>query len=379
MENIYAQLNKELKSGNRMIMMTKLIDKDGKTSAQIKKTLLWEIQSDQKDGTKGKTENDFEGILEDESGGRLKELKLKAQGVLNSGMPELFADQGGGLILMEPFYPAGRLIILGGGHIAKPLVKFGSEIGFAVTVIDDRLSFANRDRFPEASAVLCESFETCFEKLDVTSADYVVIVTRGHRHDTVCLRQVLDKTPEYLGMIGSRRRVKIIKEQLIDEGFEKERIEQVCAPIGLEIGAITPEEIAIAIIAQIISKKRLQQTTLVDKKKKQLNRSDMDYDVLENLARDDEEPRAIITVISAKGSVPRGPGAKMILWDDGQTMGSIGGGCSEADVLTVARDLIHTGGYKIQKVDMTGEVAEDEGMVCGGIMDVLIETYPNSI
>jgi xanthine dehydrogenase accessory factor len=343
MENIYAQLNKELKSGNRMIMMTKLIDKDGKTSAQIKKTLLWEIQSDQKDGTKGKTENDFEGILEDESGGRLKELKLKAQGVL------------------------------------KPLVKFGSEIGFAVTVIDDRLSFANRDRFPEASAVLCESFETCFEKLDVTSADYVVIVTRGHRHDTVCLRQVLDKTPEYLGMIGSRRRVKIIKEQLIDEGFEKERIEQVCAPIGLEIGAITPEEIAIAIIAQIISKKRLQQTTLVDKKKKQLNRSDMDYDVLENLARDDEEPRAIITVISAKGSVPRGPGAKMILWDDGQTMGSIGGGCSEADVLTVARDLIHTGGYKIQKVDMTGEVAEDEGMVCGGIMDVLIETYPNSI
>ncbi|MGV8906726.1 MAG: XdhC family protein [Acetobacterium sp.] len=355
MENSYFKLVQDLKKRNQLVMITTLKknDQDGKTV--IDKSVL---NTDQLD---------LDSINED---------MKNALNVLKTGLPELIRNPGNEAVLYEPFYAEGRLIILGGGHIAKPLAKYGSEIGFAVTVVDDRPSFANPGRFPEASVVLCESFEQCFKKLEVNSSDYIVIVTRGHRHDAVCLRQVLGLSTEYLGMIGSKRRVKSLMELLIEEGFTKDEINEVCAPIGLEIGAITPEEIAISIIAQIISKKRLNQTSLQASTKKQRYKSDYDYEVLENLANDHVEKRAIITVVSKKGSVPRGPGAKMIVWPDGRILGSIGGGCSEAEVILVARDLIHSGGYAIEKIDMTGSVAEDEGMVCGGIMEVLIEVYP---
>lgn len=356
MENSYFELIRELKSGKQAVMITKLKTMDQEGTTLIEKSLI------------NQQKLNSDGVDED--------LKKNAGNVLMSGLPELIPGQGNEIILYEPFYSVGRLIVLGGGHIAKPLVKYGAEIGFEVTVVDDRPSFANQARFPEASVVLCESFEQCFKKIEVNPSDYVVIVTRGHRHDAVCLRQVLDLTPEYLGMIGSKRRVKIIMEQLIEEGFDQERINQVCTPIGLAIGAITPEEIAISIIAQIISKKRLNQTSLESNLKKKKSQSDFDYEVLENLANNNEEKRAIITIVSKKGSVPRGPGAKMIVWPDGRILGSIGGGCSEGEVILVARDLIRFGGYKVEKIDMTGSVAEDEGMVCGGIMEVLIEVYP---
>jgi len=356
MENSYFKLVQELKSRNQLVMVTKLKKNDRENKASIEKSLF---NTDQLE---------LNGVNE--------ELKKHALNVLKTGLPEMIQSQQNEIELYEPFYSEGRLIILGGGHIAKPLAKYGSEIGFEVTVVDDRPSFANPGRFPEASVVLCESFENCFKTLEVNASDYVVIVTRGHRHDAVCLRQVLELSPEYLGMIGSKRRVKSLMELLIEEGFDQDKINHVCAPIGLEIGAITPEEIAISIIAQVISKKRLNQTSLQATKKKQRYQSDFDYEVLENLVNDTEEKRAIITVVSKKGSVPRGPGAKMIVWPDGRILGSIGGGCSEAEVILVARDLINSGGFTVDKIDMTGSVAEDEGMVCGGIMEVLIEVYP---
>lgn len=103
------------------------------------------------------------------------------------------------------------------------------------------------------------------------------------------------------------------------------------------------------------------------------NRSDLDFDVLKRLAEEPDEPKAVVTVIESKGSSPRGAGAKMIVYRDGRILGSIGGGCSEAAVLGEARSLIGSGRYKVVHVDLTGEAAEDEGMVCGGIMDVLVE------
>lgn len=356
MKNSYFELVQNLKSRNQLVMVTKLKKNDQENKTSIEKSLL---NTDQLD---------LNEVNED--------LKKHALNVLKTGLPEMVQTRKNEIELYEPFYSEGRLIILGGGHIAKPLAKYGSEIGFEVTVVDDRPSFANPGRFPEASVVLCESFDECFKKLKVNASDYVVIVTRGHRHDAVCLRQVLGLYPEYLGMIGSKRRVKSLLEQLSEEGFDKEELNEVIAPIGLEIGAITPEEIAISIIAQIISKKRLNRTSLEVNTKRPRSQSDFDFEVLENLANDNEEKRGIITVVSKKGSVPRGPGAKMIVWPDGRILGSIGGGCSEAEVILVARDLIHSGGFTVQKIDMTGSVAEDEGMVCGGIMEVLIEVYP---
>ena len=289
---------------------------------------------------------------------------------LTCGMP-VCEREGETWDMAEPFFPKERLIILGGGHVALPVADFGAKVGFLVTVVDDRLSFANAARFPMAERVVCDDFGHAIEELNIQESDYVCIVTRGHRHDADCLRMIgKGKEPAYLGMIGSRRRVAIVKEDLLAEGYDSERLSRLHSPIGLNIGGVTPEEIAISIMAEIIQVKRLSRE---DKREK--NRSDLDFDVLKRLAEENDVPKAVVTVISSKGSSPRGAGAKMIVYRDGRILGSIGGGCSEAAVLGDARSLIGTGRYQVIHVDLTGEAAEDEGMVCGGVMDVLVEDY----
>jgi xanthine dehydrogenase accessory factor len=269
------------------------------------------------------------------------------------------------ILLAEPYFPESRLIVLGGGHIARPLCEFAAKCGFAVTVVDDRPSFANTQRFPEANRVLCESFDRCFPLLNINKSTFVVIITRGHRHDLDCLRQVLKLDTAYTGMIGSRRRVRAAMAQLLDEGYPKDKLDAVRAPIGLDIGAETPEEISISILSELIKYKRSAASGWPE----------LDMEVLHELARDTDEPRALVTVIGTKGSTPREAGAKMLVWPHGKTLGSIGGGCSEADVIRTAYDVLRDGGYTVMDVDMTGDVAEDEGMVCGGIMKVVIEKY----
>jgi xanthine dehydrogenase accessory factor len=272
-------------------------------------------------------------------------------------------------VFIEPFYPKERMIILGGGHIALPLVEFGAKLGFSVVVCDDRPSFANINRFPEADMVLCESFDKVFEKITITPNDYIIVITRGHRHDTECLRQILARRESiYVGMIGSRRRTRVVKEQLIAEGYFEDRINKICTPIGLSIGAVTPEEISISILAEIIQRKRLDKSD-----KHRINRSDLDFSIIETMANRNKSSYSVVTVLSTKGSTPRGAGAKMIVYRDGQIEGSIGGGCSEAAIIRDAIEIIGTKKYMLKKIDMTGDVAEEEGMVCGGIMEVFIE------
>lgn len=297
----------------------------------------------------------------------MKEEEKKA---FELGIPYVYAKNDTTTVV-EPFFPEERLIVLGGGHVALPVVEFGAKIGFSVIVVDDRISFANTERFPLAKEVICDSFEHALDDLKIKENDYVVIITRGHRHDTTCLKKICSGIePEYVGMIGSKRRTAIVKETLVEEGFDRERLDRVHTPIGLSIGAITPEEIAISIMAELISHKRLGRA-----EKKTKNRSDVDYDVMEVLANEVDVPKAILTIIQSKGSVPRGAGAKMIVYEDGRILGSIGGGCSEAAVLTTARRLIGSKTYQVVDVDLTGDAAEEEGMVCGGIMTVLIEDY----
>lgn len=355
MENMYEQLINKLKENHSMVMLTKLLSKREKVTEKI----LIDLNED-----------------------GLYDIKDEVKNVINKAIdkkiPEVFVHSDEEQILIEPFFPEARLIIFGGGNISEHLVDLGAKVGFKVTVIDDRLAYANKERFPLATEIICESFENVFEKIRVNKNDYVAIVTRGHKYDKECLRAVLNIKPEYLGMIGSKRRVNGIKDEFIEEGYSAELLNKICSPIGFRIGGITPLEIAISIITQIIAQKRLGTTDMIEcaNAKKRTNYSDIDIKVLENLSKEDEERKAIVTVTSTKGSTPRGAGAKMITWQDGRTLGSIGGGCSEGEVILAARDLIEDGeigSFITMQVDMTGDVAEDEGMVCGGIMNVLIE------
>ena len=159
-------------------------------------------------------------------------------------------------------------------------------------------------------------------------------------------------------------------EELLSEGYSKDTWAKVNTPIGLDIGAITPEEIAISIVSQLISVKNKGNGS-----SKKFAYPEFDKELFLEVSKEPSVPRAILTIVSSKGSVPRKPGAKMISYLTGQTLGSIGGGCSEADVLTTARDVMRNEGFLIQKVDMTGDVAESLGMVCGGTIDVIIEVF----
>lgn len=352
MENVYKEMLKALTSGKEGVIVTSY-DLHSQERTPLRKEF---ITKDMLASSNSLEEN----------------LRKKSLEVLEKGKLE-FISTNQQDALLEPYYPEPRLIVLGGGHVSKPLIDLALTIGFNTTVVDDRPSFANRQRFPKVNVVLCEDFEKVFGILKPTNYDYVVIVTRGHRHDQVCLRQALNYNPYYLGMIGSKRRVGGIKDQLLSEGFSAEQINRVNAPIGLDLGAVTPEEIAISIIAQIISYRR---SKTINKDGTIINRvtqPEFDRVVLEELAKDTQEPKAIATILSSKGSVPRKAGAKMIVWPDGRILGSIGGGCSEGHVITAARQIIDQGGFQTLDLDMTGEVAEDEGMVCGGIMQVFIE------
>ncbi len=280
-----------------------------------------------------------------------------------------------GLLIIEPVLPPERLIILGGGHIALPVCAIGSRCGFKVCVVDDRPEFANLDRFPEAQTVTCDDFSNAIRKLSITPFDYIVIVTRGHRSDADCLRAILpDGLPAYLGMIGSKRRVKGLMEMLADEGFGQEKLNRICTPIGLKIGAVTTDEIAVSILAEVIAWRRLPEFRGT---RYPYIPTDLEIPVMEYLA-ENEEPQAIVTVIETKGSTPRAAGAKMVVDRLGNITGSIGGGCAESSAIQGALEVIGTGQYEIVDIDLTGDIAEYDGMVCGGTMKILIEDVPVS-
>jgi xanthine dehydrogenase accessory factor len=143
--------------------------------------------------------------------------------------------------------------VVGAGHIAVPLAAMGKMLDYQVIVIDDRATFANKTRFPTADQIILGDYEESINNLDLTPSTFVVLVTRGHRHDVLSLRKVIQKPLAYIGMIGSRRRVYAVLKLLKDEGVSIEHLAKVRAPIGIDIGARTPAEISICILAEIVS------------------------------------------------------------------------------------------------------------------------------
>jgi len=145
-----------------------------------------------------------------------------------------------------------QAVVFGGGHISQPLVQMLSLLDFVVTVVDDRPEFANQIRFPTADTVICENFHQALAQLEIDEQTAVIIVTRGHKYDMECLRATMESKARYLGMIGSKRRVKEIFDMFREEGVPEELIRRVKAPIGLDIKGETPAEIAVSIVAEVI-------------------------------------------------------------------------------------------------------------------------------
>lgn len=301
-----------------------------------------------------------ETVLEGEEQGKKtvafqKETDQAELGLVREENPAVFREKVGGVP---------RLIICGAGHVSMPIIKIGKMIGFHVTVVEDRPKFADNARAAGADCVLCEPFEEALEKIRGGMDAWFVIVTRGHRYDTDCLRSVLGKKHAYAGMMGSRRRVAIVKQQLEEEGISHGLLEAVHTPIGLKIGAQTPEEIAVSVMAEMIEIKNRDRGT-----------GGYSEEFLTALQEEGRGRKAAATIISRKGSAPRGVGTKMLVFEDGSTVDTIGGGCIESEIMQKALLMLRTGtpAFQICKVDMSADSAEEEGMVCGGTVEVMIE------
>jgi len=159
-------------------------------------------------------------------------------------------------VFVEPVLPQPVAVIFGAGHISKSLSKIADLAGFATVIVDDRASFANRERFPEALEIHAAEYEEVFPKLSINESSYVIIVTRGHKDDRRVLRLAAPGPAHYVAMIGSRKKVIEVLKDLEKEGVASDALNRIHAPMGLDIGAVTPEEIAVSVVAEMIAVRR---------------------------------------------------------------------------------------------------------------------------
>ena len=172
---------------------------------------------------------------------------------LGHGKPVL--DDGAG-VFYDPFLPPEKLLVLGGGHVGRAVAAAAHAVGFDVTVADDRPEFLLPERFPAGVATECGAYADVVARFPFDAATYVVIVTRGHLADLESLRAVLAKDWRYAGLIGSKRKVRLLTEQVLADGFDRAKVESVHTPIGLDIGAETPEELAVSIVGELVAVRR---------------------------------------------------------------------------------------------------------------------------
>ncbi len=264
-------------------------------------------------------------------------------------------------LLIERLEPKITLVLCGGGHIAKELYQVARQLGMEVAILDDRKEFCNSDLYGEAT-LYCAPFAKTLGEDNSWIKPYFVIITRGHAFDQMCLEMILGRPHSYIGMIGSRHKVAHTLENLREKGFSTERLEEVYTPIGLAIGAVTAGEIAISIMAQIIS---------VYRKKKDVVR--LDPKLLRTLSR--SEGYILARVVEKSGSAPCDVGFQLAVFQDGSTQGTVGGGLVEAATIEHARSMLADG----TMANITLEYGLDStkagslGMTCGGEVKVLFQ------
>jgi len=157
-------------------------------------------------------------------------------------------------LLEDLYFSQKKLIIFGGGHVAQPLAEMASILGYVTVVVDDRPEFVSPERFPRANKLICAELPNGLPENEINNLTSIVIITRGHKHDQICLKSVIRSNANYIGMIGSSRKVRQTFETLISEGFTKEELGKVSAPIGIDLGGQKPSEIALSILAEMVAR-----------------------------------------------------------------------------------------------------------------------------
>jgi len=184
--------------------------------------------------------------------------------VVDKEQSERMTLENGVEIFIEPVFEQPMVFIFGAGHLSYHISKYAKPLNFQVTVCDDRVEFANRQRFPDANNIIVETFEAVFDRININKNSYIVIVTRGHRCDEIVLERAVKTDARYIGMIGSKKKTLTILKRLREKGISQELLRRVYSPIGISIGAITPQEIALSIVCELVKIRRLGDTSETD-------------------------------------------------------------------------------------------------------------------
>lgn len=287
-------------------------------------------------------------------------------------------DPGPVLAFADPVLPPPHLVVAGGGHVAAALAPAALAAGFRVTVVDDRPEYARPDRFPGA-AVVCGDMVQALEHLRPTPATFIVLAGRNHDLDRPLLKAALRRHVPYVGVLGSRRRVELLREQLLRTGDVTPTVlRHLRGPAGLDLGAETPAEIAVSIVAELLAVLRggsgLPLTAAGERPQAApgLPAGDREAQAVWlalGEAIDRGRPCALATVVRVRGSAPRGAGARMLVLQDEPPVGSVGGGRREAEVRRLAEESLRTA----RPVFHRAEYDDDREAACGGAAELFVE------
>jgi xanthine dehydrogenase accessory factor len=254
-QEVFEALNRALERGEDAALVT-IVSANGSTPQRVGAKMLV-FPDGRMVGTIGG------GCYENDAFWKAKEaIQTRKPQLVKYDLNDDFAQENGLVcggqmqVYIEPLESTPRLYVVGAGHVGYNLAKLAATIGFKIHVLDDREKFANQERFPEAESVVVETIPAWLQSADIPSSSYVVIVTRGHTYDLDALRSLAKRDLRYLGLIGSKAKVKRIYDALLEEGMPAEYLQRVHAPVGLDIGAVSPEEIAVAILAELIAVRR---------------------------------------------------------------------------------------------------------------------------
>ena len=254
-----------------------------------------------------------------------------------------------------------ELVLCGGGHVAKELYALATQLEMEIAILDEREEFCNSTLYPKAS-LFCAPFTETLNKDQNWIKPYFVIITRGHSFDQFCLQQCLGLPHSYIGMIGSRNKVAITLDNLKKQGFSDEILSEVYSPIGLPIGAVTAAEIAVSILAQVISVYR-----------KDAKSVRLDPKLLRTLA--DKTGYILARVVKKNGSAPCEVGFQIAVFDDGTSQGTVGGGLVEANTIEHAKAMLTDRSLPNQVIEygLDNTKAGSLGMICGGEVALLFQ------
>ena len=262
-------------------------------------------------------------------------------------------------IFVDRIFEERKLVICGAGTVSLALIPLAHMLDFHISVLEDRRDFADAARVAGADRVICADFAKALAQVAGGENTFFVVMTREHQYDALCLQVIMQKESAYVGVMGSKRRTALLRQNLLEQGISQAAVDRLHAPIGLAIGAETEMEIAVSVMAEIIKASNYKNSFPAK---------------LCAAALKAEQPFVLATIISRQGSAPRDIGSKMLIFAD-SIVASIGGGTLEARIIKRGRKMLADKEAKDvwEQVDLTGAHQEAGCMLCGGIVDVLLE------